>query len=49
VTGSVSRKTTAVVVGTEAGSKADKARDLGIPMLDEQQFLALLAEKKVQA
>jgi DNA ligase (NAD+) len=44
VTGSVSKKTTAVVVGTEAGSKADKARDLGIQMLDEQQFLALLTE-----
>jgi DNA ligase (NAD+) len=42
VAGSVSKKTTAVVVGDEAGSKADKARDLGVPMLDEQQFRALL-------
>jgi NAD-dependent DNA ligase len=31
-----------VIVGTEAGSKADKARNLGVPMLDEQQFQALL-------
>lgn len=42
VTGSVSKKTTAVIVGTEAGSKADKARDLGVPMLDEEQFRALV-------
>ena len=44
VTGSVSKKTTAVVVGADAGSKADKARTLGVTMLDEPAFLALLAE-----
>jgi DNA ligase (NAD+) len=44
VAGSVSKKTTAVVVGEEAGSKAEKARNLGVPMLDEQQFVALLEE-----
>ena len=43
VTGSVSRKTTAVIVGADAGSKADKAAALGVPMLDETGFLALLA------
>jgi DNA ligase (NAD+) len=43
VAGSVSKKTTAVVVGAEAGSKAEKAAQLGIPALDEQAFLALLA------
>jgi DNA ligase (NAD+) len=44
VAGSVSRKTTAVVVGVDAGSKAEKARTLGVTMLDEPAFLALLAE-----
>ena len=44
VAGSVSKKTTAVVVGEEAGTKADKARALGVPMLDEQAFLALLQD-----
>ena len=42
VTGSVSKKTTAVIVGEEAGSKADKARDLGVTMLDETAFRALI-------
>lgn len=40
--GSVSKKTTAVVVGANAGSKAEKAAGLGIPMLDEAQFAELL-------
>jgi DNA ligase (NAD+) len=43
VTGSVSRKTTAVIVGADAGSKADKAAALGVPTLDEAAFEALLA------
>jgi DNA ligase (NAD+) len=42
VAGSVSKKTTGVVVGEEAGSKADKARELGVPMLDEAAFLELI-------
>jgi DNA ligase (NAD+) len=42
VAGSVSRKTTGVIVGTEAGSKAEKARELGVPMLDEAAFLHLI-------
>ena len=42
VAGSVSRKTTGVVLGEEAGTKADKARDLGIPLLDEAAFLQLI-------
>jgi DNA ligase (NAD+) len=42
VTGSVSGKTDYVVVGEEPGSKADKARELGVEMLDEQAFLDLL-------
>ncbi len=44
VTGSVSKKTTAVVVGDEAGSKADKARELGVATLDEATFLELIKE-----
>jgi DNA ligase (NAD+) len=47
VAGSVSKKTTAVIVGEEAGSKAEKARALGVPMLDEAAFRALLEEASV--
>lgn len=41
--GSVSKKTDYVVIGANAGSKAAKAEELGIPMLDEAQFELLLA------
>ncbi len=44
VAGSVSKKTTAVIVGEDAGSKADKARALGVTTLDEAAFQALIAE-----
>jgi DNA ligase (NAD+) len=40
--GSVSKKTDYVVVGENAGSKADKAEQLGVPVLDEDQFTVLL-------
>lgn len=42
--GSVSKKTDYVVVGENAGSKADKAEQLGVPILDEDGFKKLLAE-----
>ena len=42
VTGSVSRKTDYVVVGTDPGSKADDARRLGVAILDEPELLRLL-------
>jgi DNA ligase (NAD+) len=42
VTGSVSKATDVVIAGVEAGSKLDKAHALGITVLDEEEFLALL-------
>ena len=43
VSGSVSKKTHAVVAGAEAGSKLEKAQLLGVSVLDESAFQALLA------
>ncbi len=42
VTGSVSKKTDYVVAGEDAGGKLDKARQLGVAVLDQKQFLDLL-------
>jgi DNA ligase (NAD+) len=42
VSGSVSKKTSFLVAGNEAGSKLAKAHELGVPVLDERQFLELL-------
>ncbi|HSP59876.1 MAG TPA: NAD-dependent DNA ligase LigA [Ornithinimicrobium sp.] len=42
--GSVSKKTDYVVVGANAGSKAAKAEELGVPVLDEAGFVRLLAQ-----
>jgi DNA ligase (NAD+) len=38
VSGSVSKKTNVVIVGAEAGSKLDKARELGIPLMEEKEL-----------
>jgi DNA ligase (NAD+) len=42
VSSTISRKTTGLVVGRDAGSKLDKARALGVPELEEAAFLALI-------
>ena len=44
VTGSVSKKTDFVIAGEEAGSKADRAEELGVPILDEAQMMAHLGD-----
>ena len=45
VAGSVSKKTDFVLAGLEAGSKLDKAQELGITVLDEARFVAMLSVK----
>lgn len=44
VSGSVSKKTSYVLAGAEAGSKLEKAKELGVPVIDEAGFLGLLAD-----
>ena len=42
VSGSVSKKTSIVLAGEEAGSKLDKANELGIRVIDEEELLSMV-------
>jgi DNA ligase (NAD+) len=42
VAGSVSKKTDFVVAGDDAGSKLDRARELGVRVLEEKEFVEML-------
>jgi DNA ligase (NAD+) len=42
VSGSVSKKTDYVVAGSDAGSKLDKAKELGVPVIEEKEMERLL-------
>jgi DNA ligase (NAD+) len=48
VTSAVSKKTDYVVIGKDPGSKHDDARRLGVPILNEAEFTALLDEAAPQ-
>jgi len=43
VSGSVSKKTDYVVAGSDAGSKLDKAKELGVPVIAEKEMVELVS------
>ena len=45
--GSVSKQTSYVVAGESAGSKLARAQELGVPVLTEDEFIAMAADKGV--
>lgn len=45
VSGSVSKKTSLVIAGSDAGSKLEKATSLGIPVIDEDELLRRVAPR----
>ena len=49
VTSSVSKKTTALIAGTDAGSKVDKARELKVPVLEEADLMVMLEGRMPEA
>ncbi|MBA2248059.1 MAG: NAD-dependent DNA ligase LigA, partial [Chloroflexia bacterium] len=49
VTSSVSKKTTALIAGADAGSKVDKARELKVPVLEEADLLVMLDGRMPEA
>jgi DNA ligase (NAD+) len=48
VAGSVSKKTSYLVAGVDPGSKLDKAGELGVPVLDEQQLKAMVTNGRIK-
>jgi len=49
VTGSVSKKTDYVVAGTDAGSKLDKAKELGVAVIDEKEMAGLVGQSALSS